>query len=85
MTKNAMLVPLAGAIAVAAALTFGARTALANDSAMTCWNPPATVGYCTEPGFDCQNECDAWNGEGTTTGVCVPEESGGQQCCNCFQ
>lgn len=82
MTRNAMLVRVVGATAVAAALTFGAKTALANESVTSCWNPPHTVGSCSTPGFNCQDECDTWNEPGTTSGQCAATP---ENCCSCLQ
>ncbi|MGI8842069.1 MAG: hypothetical protein ACR2HZ_00090 [Gemmatimonadaceae bacterium] len=73
---------LFGAV-VLTGLGFGASVALARP-VMVCDNPPVVVGSCQTPGFDCQLECDLWNGEGNTTGVCAPYPET-QGCCFCVE
>jgi hypothetical protein len=68
---------------VVTGLGFGASVALARP-ALVCDNPPVVVGSCQTPGFDCQAECDFWNGQGTTQGVCAPYPET-QGCCFCLE
>jgi hypothetical protein len=61
--------------AVLAALTFGARVALASDTFMTC--PPDSIGTCTSQS-QCQAMCDVIYGEENSQGVCH------FGCCRCL-